>query len=210
MNDYNEDYYERGIETGVSLYTNYRWIPELTIPMCSDLVHQLDIPYDTTILDYGCAKGYSVKALRLLHRESYGVDISEYAIENCPAEIKKYVQTLDSTGKIPVLAKRDKYEWCFAKDVLEHVPYESLDLCLRNIREASEKFFMAVPLGDGQKYICDVYEMDKTHIIREPLDWWANKLVLAGFNVEKKSYEMKHIKENYAKFKNANGFFVCS
>ena len=30
---FNEDYYERGLSLGVSGYTNYRWIPELTMPL---------------------------------------------------------------------------------------------------------------------------------------------------------------------------------
>ena len=78
---YDEDYFERGVETGKSLYSNYRWIPELTIPICAELIMQLKIGPEDTILDFGCAKGFIVKALRLLHREAYGVDISEYAIK---------------------------------------------------------------------------------------------------------------------------------
>ena len=35
---FNEDYYERGAETGKSLYSHYRWMPELTIPMCQNIV----------------------------------------------------------------------------------------------------------------------------------------------------------------------------
>jgi 2-polyprenyl-3-methyl-5-hydroxy-6-metoxy-1,4-benzoquinol methylase len=210
INNYNEDYFERGIETSTSLYTNYRWIPELTIPMCSDLVYQLDIPYGTTILDYGCAKGYSVKALRLLHRKSYGVDISKYAIENCATDMKEYVRLIKENEEIPMLHGGAKYDWCFAKDVLEHVPYEDLSNCLENIRKVCEKLFVAVPLGDGKNYFCKAFELDKTHIIREPLDWWEAKLSKAGFKVEEAKHRMKYIKENYAQFEKANGFFICT
>tara|TARA_R110000824_G_scaffold118226_9_gene270426 strand:- start:2451 stop:3083 length:633 start_codon:yes stop_codon:yes gene_type:complete len=210
MINYNEDYFERGIVSGVSLYTNYRWIPELTIPMCSDLVHQLDIPYGASILDYGCAKGYSVKALRLLHRESYGVDISEYAIKNCASDVKDFVKLLEENEEIPVLHDGDKYDWCFAKDVLEHIPYENLSNCLKNIRKVCNKMFVAVPLGDGETYFCETFELDKTHIIREPLGWWKERLSDAGFKVEEAKYHMKYIKENYAQYEKGNGFFVCA
>ena len=208
--DYSEDYFERGIESGVSLYTNYRWIPELTIPLCSDLVYYLDIPYNATILDFGCAKGYSVKALRLLHREAYGVDISKYAIDSCPSDVKDYIKLLDESGKIPVLCDGDKYNYCFAKDILEHIPYENLNNRLGEIRKVCEKLFVAVPLGDGKKYYCETYELDKTHIIRENLDWWQSKLKDAGFNVVKSMYHMKYIKENYVQYENGNGFFICT
>ena len=62
MNIYDKNYYECGIESGKSLYTNYRWMPELTIPMCSRMIEHLKISSRDKILDFGCAKGYSVKA----------------------------------------------------------------------------------------------------------------------------------------------------
>ena len=36
---FDEDYYERGAETGKSLYSHYRWMPELTIPMSVSYTH---------------------------------------------------------------------------------------------------------------------------------------------------------------------------
>lgn len=90
-NLYDEDYYERGIENGVSCYTNYRWLPELTIPMAATMIEYLGIDMGDRILDFGCAKGYLVKAFRLLHREAYGFDISDYARENAHDDIRKYV-----------------------------------------------------------------------------------------------------------------------
>ena len=38
---FNEDYYERGAETGKSLYSHYRWMPELTIPMAHHLARYI-------------------------------------------------------------------------------------------------------------------------------------------------------------------------
>jgi SAM-dependent methyltransferase len=209
MTDFNEDYFENGIVTGVSGYTNYRWIPELTIPMCSDLVQQLNIPYGATVLDYGCAKGYSVKALRLLHRESYGVDISEYAVKNCPSGVEDYIKLLKGDDEIPVLHGGEKYDWCFSKDVFEHIPYEKLLSCLTKIRKVCYNMFVAVPLGDGEKYFCESFELDKTHVIREDLDWWKERFSEAGFKVKTATYRMKYIKENYAQHKKGNGFFIC-
>ena len=77
-NLFNEDYYERGLEKGISGYSNYRWMPELTIPMCAMLNESLGIKLGQRILDFGCAKGFIVRAFRLLHREAWGYDPSEY------------------------------------------------------------------------------------------------------------------------------------
>jgi len=71
MIKFNEDYYERGVELGISGYSNYRWMPELTIPMCHEMINILNIKDDETILDFGCAKGYVVKGFRLLHKIAY-------------------------------------------------------------------------------------------------------------------------------------------
>ena len=115
-NLYDENYYERGIETGVSCYSNYRWIPELTIPMAARLIEYLGIAEHQKILDFGCAKGYLVKAFRLLHREAYGYDKSEYAINCVPEEIKDYIRNQVDGG----------YDWIISKDVFEHIPYQEL------------------------------------------------------------------------------------
>ena len=40
---FDEDYYERGAETGKSLYSHYRWMPELTIPMCHHIAKYLEL-----------------------------------------------------------------------------------------------------------------------------------------------------------------------
>jgi len=210
LNDiYNSDYYEKGVESGKSLYSNFRWMPELTIPMCAEIIFNLNITEKQIILDFGCAKGYVVKAFRLLHRQAYGVDISKYAIQCAPRDIEKYVQLVNEKDKIPLIHNRKKYDWVISKDVLEHISYDCIDFVLNNIRESCKNTFVVVPLGKGKKYNVPSYELDTTHIIREDLFWWQTKLKLAGFRVLSSSYEFGHIKENWNSFEKGNGFFVC-
>ena len=85
--EYDEDYFENGIKTGKSCYENYRWLPELTIPMAMTIIDLLKIQRFETVLDFGCAKGYLVKAFKLLYRNAFGVDASPYAIANCDSEV---------------------------------------------------------------------------------------------------------------------------
>lgn len=195
---YDQNYYERGIELGVSCYSNYRWIPELTIPMAARLVEYLKISEEDTILDFGCAKGYLVKALRLLHRKAYGFDISEYACQNVPQEVQKYI-----VSQIDGL-----YSWVIAKDVFEHIAYEEIDAILKNILKHARNLFAIIPLGKDGVYVVPAYELDKTHIIREDLDWWKAKFEDNGFEVLEASYKVKHIKENWAAYETGNGFFT--
>jgi cyclopropane fatty-acyl-phospholipid synthase-like methyltransferase len=51
---------------------NYSWMPELTIRMAHHLIQQLPIRSAETVLDYGCAKGFLVRALRILDIDAHG------------------------------------------------------------------------------------------------------------------------------------------
>lgn len=204
---YDRDYYERGPESGKSLYVNYRWLPELTLPMCTTLLRQLDVGSDDTILDFGCAKGYMVRAFRLLGRVADGVDVSAYAIGSAPQDIAPHLFLIAPDAEIP-LPRGRKYDWGMAKDVLEHVPYEALDGVLRRLRGACRKMFVAVPLGNNGRYRVPAYELDVTHIVREDLGWWSEAFRRAGFSVASASYRFPGIKENYRRWPRGNGFFV--
>ena len=60
---FNEDYYERGAETGKSLYSHYRWMPELTIPMAHHLARYMDLDDNEKVLDVGCGNGNLIEFL---------------------------------------------------------------------------------------------------------------------------------------------------
>lgn len=210
---FDEDYYERGVERGISLYTNYRWIPELTIPMAANLCETLGIPVGAKVMDFGCAKGYLVHALRLLRRNAWGYDVSVYAMSQSPKEVTDYLFGLmnfvDGEDRLPNEDHRYPYDWVIAKDVLEHIPEDELQRWLKAIRRSTPKLFVAVPLGDGARYIVPAYERDTTHKIRQPLRWWGDQLMKAGFTLDSMEYRMDGIKENYTQWEEGNGFLIA-
>ena len=112
---YDEEYFENGIVTGLSGYMNYRWIPELTLPMSHFLIKQLNIADSQTVLDFGCAKGFMVRAMRLLGIDAYGVDVSQYAIGQVPAEVAKYCNHISGCDDAQCFPRR--YDWLISKDV---------------------------------------------------------------------------------------------
>ena len=189
---FDREYFEQGPMTGKSLYTNYRWMPELTIPLCHHLVQECPIRIDDTVLDFGCAKGYTVHALRLLGYEAYGVDISEYAISQAPKEVNGYVQLIEPYAELP-----GKYTWIIAKDILEHIPYDHIDEQLSILHDATDDIIVMVPLGDGTKYYIDAYEKDITHHIRQPLEWWSARFKGAGFGIDIETHDLGPFKSNW-------------
>jgi len=176
-------------------------MPELTIPMCARIIEILDIKDEDKILDYGCAKGFYVKAFRLLHKQCWGYDTSKYALSQVSASIKRFVSNdLKALGNFKIV---------IAKDVFEHIDYSKIDSILKEISEITEYLLCIIPLGYRGKYIVPAYELDKTHIIKESLSWWKKKLDKCGFNILSSEYNMKHIKQNYSQWKKGNGFIIC-
>ena len=186
---FDEKYFEDGVRHRVSAYENYRWMPERSIREASSIINNISF---TTVLDFGCAKGFMVHALRLLGKEAHGVDVSEYAITNCHPKVKEYLTVVDTAEDI-----KGGWDLIIAKDVLEHIPKEEIPSVLAALRRRCKTIFVAVPLGDGTRYRIREYEMDITHVTKEPEEWWLTTLVDAGFKIKYFDYEFGHLKENW-------------
>jgi SAM-dependent methyltransferase len=185
---YDADYYERGVLSGKSLYENYRWMPELTIPLAHHFIELLNIKKTDRVLDFGCAKGYLVKSLCLLGIDAYGYDVSSYALSTAPAEIRDRLSNEFNTP--------DRYAYIIAKDVLEHVAEEELTSLLEKFYISGKNLCVVVPLSDdGVEYNIKANERDLTHVIRKPLDWWEHKIEEAGFLMEKVTHNVGVFKQ---------------
>lgn len=169
---FDEDYYLNGIKTKKSNYENYRWLKSLTVNTAKNLKKYLKLKNGEKILDFGCARGYMVKALRLIGMKSWGYDTSRWVIENGDEEIKKYIT--NNLDEIPNL-----YDHIFIKDVLEHIPEDELNIVLPVLfKKTLKSIFIIVPITrkKNEKYVCPRDEMDSTHVIRWNLSDWVEFL----------------------------------
>ena len=192
--EYDEEYFERGISSGKSGYQDYRWMPERTIKFAHKIIKELGLREEDKVLDYGCAKGFITKAFRIL-------DID--AINNADMDVQGYCALMNE-GKIPW---NIEFDWTIAKDVFEHLTENQLENTLKDIKSKSKNLFVVTPLGDGEKYIIPQYEADITHILREPREWWEKKFEESGWKVDRFSYIVKGMKDNWAHYEKGNGFF---
>jgi hypothetical protein len=201
---YDYDYFVRGKEAGVSLYEDYRWLPELTIPMVKAIQLHLGIKPGHTVCDFGCARGYVVKAFRRIGVEAFGMDASEWAIANCDPAVKPFVLL----GTSP---RFRHYDWMIAKDVLEHVDEAELEALVPELLAAARcGVFVVVPLSParGAPYVCPDYEKDVTHVVRWDLATWADLFQRHGgsrFTV-RTSHAVPGVKENWSEWPQSNGF----
>lgn len=204
---YDADYFLRGRESGKSLYEDYRWLPDLTIPMVKTIVNHCGIKQSDLVLDYGCARGYVVRAFRELGYQAYGFDTSRWAVENADPTIKSFV--FDSTEKVFPNYPEPSYDWIIAKDVLEHIQY--VQLVINGLMaSASTGLFVVVPLiRFGTRYVIEEYEKDITHCQRRTLMEWVDMFLRPGWSVEA-SYRVQGVKDNYWKpgWEYGNGFIT--
>ena len=197
QDEFNENYYENGTKTGVSLYENYSWKPELSFPMACEL----KILYPNySILDFGCAKGYLVHALRKLNVEAYGFEVSRYAISKVFNSIKPFIYT-------PEAHSLPQVDLVFVKDTLEHINESSIRSVLRSLHDICKEMFVIVPFGENGQYRINEYNKDKTHVICRNEAWWKNTFLCSHFKIEKFTYRFRGFKDNWHRYKYGNGFF---
>ena len=197
---YDESYYRHGIETGKSNYQNYRWLPEFTMGLAMTLIDHLSITRQDKILDFGCAFGFLVKAFRLLHRQAWGTDISEYALENIDPDVRKYCFHVATPMGL-------KFDWCIMKDVLEHIEEGKLYSLLKDF--PAKRIFASVPLGKDGIYFAPANNLDKSHVICEDLYWWSNCFGRAGYKICSFGYKIEGIKDAYySHYPEGHGFFI--
>lgn len=184
MMRFDRDYYENGEALGRSCYTDYRWMPELTMPLVHEIIVGMGIGYGDRILDFGCAKGFMVRAFREMgYLNTTGIDISEYAVgcADSPHVVRSTYQAIDG-----------KHDIIIAKDVLEHMSEDEAVIALSYLTKAlypGGKILVVVPLGDGEAYNIPDMELDDTHVIRQPIAWWM-KVMSEFLFIERSGYSL--------------------
>lgn len=125
------------------------------------------------VLDYGCAVGFVIEALLDLNYDVDGVDVSEWALNECR---KKNLTVSD----VPNYEK--KYGVVFALDVLEHLTEEQLHYFVDNIHTKAMIVRVPVCLENETDYYFEESNRDKTHIIKWTFNQWDNFFKDKGYS----------------------------
>lgn len=132
----------------------HKWAPAVR-----DLVARYDA---RSILDYGCGEGSLRKAL-------FDVELFARIDEWDPAMTGK--ETWPHFADLVVCT-----------DVLEHVEPEKLDTVLAHLKVLARKaIFVVIATRPSNKTMTDGRN---AHLIVESADWWASRMVNAGFTVQ--------------------------
>jgi SAM-dependent methyltransferase len=120
-----------------------------------------------TVLDAGCAMGFLVEGLRERGVEAYGIDVSEYALQQVRDDLKPYCRPASVTDPLP-----QHYNLLVCIEVLEHLPAQTCERAVENFCRASDDvLFSSTPE--------DYKEM--SHLNVQPAAYWAGLFALNGF-----------------------------
>jgi len=164
------DYYENGPYTSESSYVNYSWIPDYTFQIAGNLIDRLGLERDDMVVDFGCAKGYLVKALRELGYDAHGFDTSEYAITHADEAVREYVNSQWFPAG----------DWCICKDTLQQFDNPQM---FKLLPWFFRRICVIVPLGEGGEFISESARRDAYNVTAEPLAWWAGEFFRCGWYV---------------------------
>lgn len=177
---YDEDYFENGIKSN---YPGYK--KEILLPRAREFISEVEGLLDNDnpiILILGCAKAFIVEAFLEKNHETYGQDISRYALKNATPYVKN-VLTLSTITHLPY---RDKtFSLIFAIDTLEHLEksYQKqiLSECYR-VLLSKGLLVMGHPCGGEEVRKIELKE--QSHQTIESTEWWIDQLTQVGFQVE--------------------------
>jgi 2-polyprenyl-3-methyl-5-hydroxy-6-metoxy-1,4-benzoquinol methylase len=206
---FNADYFNNGTQTGKSCYENYSWHPEISMPIAEALITGLGLSRESKVLEYGCAKGFLVKALRLEGVDASGIDISKDAIAEAPPEIKKHVSVYNHQGS----PFKQKYDWMLALDVFEHMGDKEIIQVLKDAKVHVSNVFLSIPLASVEDKTFAIASMhdDPSHIQIRTKASWIELFKEAGWKADKAEHTFPSLKEKYTSISpEGYGFFTLS
>lgn len=140
-------------------YGGFCYNPRFWEPVIPDFIEYFKLTKESSVLDVGCGKGFMLyDLLRAVPGITVrGIDISEYAIENCKEEMKPYLMVADAR-KLPFPDK--SFDVVISVTTLHNLDREGCAQGLREIQRVSR----------GKSFITlDAYRNDKEK--KEMEDW---------------------------------------
>lgn len=120
-----------------------------------------------SVLDAGCALGFLVEELRKKDVEAFGVDVSEFAIENVHTDIKPYCWQGTITDPFP-----QEYDLIVTIEVLEHMSREQGEKAVANLCSYSDDILFSSSPFDYK---------EATHFNVQPPEYWVSVFARHGF-----------------------------
>lgn len=134
---YNGDFYKSGV--GITTYNNYK-----------NINNHNGGGSKLKALDFGCGIGRQTLLMREFNIDSYGIDISKYAIDNAKKLSKKFGIDIDfrvfNGNKIPF--DDNFFDFTVSYGVLDSMPFKLAKILIKEIERVSKKYFFVTLIGE--------------------------------------------------------------
>lgn len=200
---YDENYFERGADLGLSNYRNYTF--DRLRPWCISLINLINMKHEDVlsplihigrrkVLDVGCGKGFFLKnlldteiikrtAIKTGEAKLVGIDISGYAINN-GIEDEDILLIKGDVCQMPFVDK--EFDVVTGFDILEHIPSpDYLNQAINEVTRVAKEFiviYMPVWHNDNE-FDQSVWSTDRTHVSVYSIPWWIREFDKRGFVV---------------------------
>lgn len=130
--EFGRDYFDGSREVGYGGYRyDGRWVP-----VAKDIMTYYHLTPGDRVLDVGCAKGFLVKDLVAQGIDAYGLDISEYALLNCPTDVVGRLH-LGSAVKLPF--QDASFDVVLAINVLHNLNRDNVIASLKEMQRVARR-----------------------------------------------------------------------
>ena len=160
---YNENYYRHyHLESKSVYYKEYKPLKDFFDNLASQIVKTIN---PSTVLDVGCAMGFLVASLRDLGVQAYGIDVSEFAIDNVREDIKPYCKVCDARDDLPNGFPR-RFDLVVNVEMIEHLYEDDADKVIANICSYTNSVIFSST---------DSEINDPTHFNVQPMKYWSKR-----------------------------------
>jgi len=118
-------------------------------------------------MDAGCGMGLLVEFLRQQDVQAFGIDISEYAIQNVHPDFQSFCWVGSVSEPFP-----RKYDLTVCIEVVEHLPRDEAEKTISNLCKYSDDILFSSTPFDYK---------EATHFNVQPPDFWAETFARNGF-----------------------------
>jgi len=179
-----KDYYDYGKSRGIDLnfYGNWQKNYAKLIVDCADILSITSNKSKPTFLDFGCACGIDIKAIKELKifNQCYGLDINSYLVNlgRKTHNLSEDELRVHDITKEPLPFEDNSITFLHCAQTLEHIDEEHIPYILSEFNRVMEKDGVAlitVPFLHKPEDITIAGHDEPTHVTLKMRDWWKNQ-----------------------------------
>ena len=170
--NYGEEYFDGSPENPG--YGGYHYDGRYKIAV-EKIINFYNLKPNSSIYEIGCAKGF---ILYEFYKQGFtclgGVDMSKYAVDNSPVEIRESIQ-VGSAENLNV--EGNTIDFLYSKEVLPHLSLPQLVKTVAEVKRITKKtakIFFEIQVAANAEKIEKTMRWDPTHQTLKSAEWWTN------------------------------------